>query len=167
MPFITDTPNSDTKPIADGDAEFQPRDIQRQYAACDRKRNASECQQAVAQRIEQAVEQGEDQHQCDRHDHLKARFRLLQFLELTRPFDAIAVGKLDIVGYTLLRFRDRAAEVASAHTELDWDETLVALVENVGRAGVEADRRELAQRDVSVATHCWRDATLILRHDAS
>jgi hypothetical protein len=60
---MTDTPNSDTNPIAA--AEIEPGDVKREHAACNRKRNAGERQEAVAQRIEQAVKQHENHQQAD------------------------------------------------------------------------------------------------------
>ena len=58
---MTDTPMSDTKPIADETLKSRPEKYKRQHAAADREWNAGERQQTVAQRIEQAVEQNQDQ----------------------------------------------------------------------------------------------------------
>ena len=77
--------------------------------------------------------------------------RLLQPLELAGPLDAVAGRQLDVLGDALLRFRDGAGEVAAAHAELDRHEALVALAKDVGGAGVERDRGELAQRNIGVA----------------
>ena len=144
MPFITETPNSDTKPIAAEMLKSSPVTVKRQDAAADRERNAGQRQQAVAQRIEQAVEQHEDQQQADRHDDRQARLGLLQLLELAGPVDAIAGRQLHVLGDARLRLGDRAAEIAAADAEFDRDEALVALVIDVGGAGIERDVGKLA-----------------------
>jgi len=51
IPFITETPNRETKPITGGDTEIQIRKRERQDPACDRERDAGERQQALEQAI--------------------------------------------------------------------------------------------------------------------
>ena len=64
--------------------------------------------------------------------------------------DAIADRQLDVLGDALLRLGDGAAEIAAAHAEFDRNEALVALVIDVGGAGIERDIGKLAQRNISV-----------------
>ncbi len=131
-------------------AEIEPRGEQRDQPAADGKGDAGERQQAVAQRVEQTVEQHENQQQRDRHHDHQARFRGLQIVEFTGPDEAIASRKLDRLFHTLLRLRDRAAEISPAHAELDRDVALAPLAIDEGCAGIERDVGKLAQGNIGV-----------------
>ena len=95
MPSITATPNSDMKPIAAETLKARPETIERDQAAADREGNASKRQQTVAHRVEQSIEQRQDQQQRDRDHHRQPLFCFLQIVELARPLDMIAVWQLD------------------------------------------------------------------------
>src|SRR5208283_4850908 len=103
-------------------------------AAADGEGNAGHRDKAVAQRIEEAVEQEQDQQEGDRHDDVKPFLRLLQIFEFARPKDRIPRRQLDRLVHTLLRLSDRAAEVATAHAEFDRHVTLAAVAINEGSA---------------------------------
>ena len=106
---------------------------------------------AVAQRVEQAVEQHQDENQGDWNDQRKSFLRLLHSLELSGPLDAIADRERHVLGDPLLRLGNRAGEVAAAHAELDRHEPLIALVIDVRGAGVQGDGGELAQGNIGIA----------------
>ena len=133
------------------DAEIQPGDIKPQDAAADRERQSEQRQQAVAERIEQPVEQHHDEDERNRQNDGKPLLGLLQPFELAGPIDAIAGRQFHVAADALLRFLDGAGEVAAAYAEFDRHETLVALAENVGGAGIERDDGEVAQRNIGVA----------------
>ena len=143
MPFITDTPNSEMKPIAAEMLNSRPVTYSAMMPPPIGERDAGQRQQAVAQRIEQAVQQHQDQHQADRARRPPAVLGALQVLEFAGPDEAIAGRQFDVLGDPLLRFRDGAAKVAAAHAELDREKALVAFVVDVGGAGIERDRRRV------------------------
>ena len=120
----------------------RPDEQQRQDAARDRERNARQRQQTIAQRVEQRVEQNQDQGQANRHHDGETLLRLLQFLELAGPFQAIAARQLHVGGDPCAGLGHRAAQIAVAHAELDGNEAFVLLVEDIRRAGIERDGRE-------------------------
>src|SRR5262249_50311936 len=134
------------------------------HAPADRKGNADEGHQAVTQRVEEAVEQHQDHGEADRDDDRQALLGLLQLLELAGPCNAVAVRKLYVPGDPLLRFGDRAAEIATAHAELDRNEALVALVIDVGRSGIEGDIGELPQRNIGVGAGWGLESDLDIAH---
>ena len=108
----------------------------------------------------QAVEQHQNHHEADRHHHFEPRLRLLQFLEFTGPGDAVAVRQRHIARDPLLGFRDRRAEIAAAHAELDGDVSGVSFMKDIGSAGVDRDVRDLAQRDIGIRTARCREPDL-------
>src|SRR5207253_6185339 len=87
-----------------------------------------------------------------------------QLLELAGPLDAVAVRQPHVFRDPPLRLGDGAAEVAAAHAELDGNVALVALVEDIGGAGVERDVGELAQRNIGVAAAGGDVADLDVAH---
>ena len=66
------------------DGEIKPGEIKRDQAAADRKGNAGHRQQAVAQRIEQPVQQHKDQQQRDRHHDQQPLLGVLQIRRIRR-----------------------------------------------------------------------------------
>jgi hypothetical protein len=102
-------------------------------------------------RIEQAVEQRQDQREADRHDQRQALLGQLQLFELAGPLDPVAVRQFHVAGDPLLRLGDGPAEIAAPHAEFDGNETLVAFMEYVGGPGVERDVGKFAQRNIAVA----------------
>ncbi len=74
------------------------------------------------------------------------------------PLDARARGQLHLGGDLLLRFLDGAAKVAFTHREFDREIALLLFAVDVGRAGYQFDRRDLAERHL-------RDAVRTLRAD--
>src|SRR6202034_638411 len=75
---------------------------------------------------------------------------VLKISELARPHQTIAGRKLYVLGDALLRLFDRSAEIAPPDAELHGDKTLHAFVVNPGRARVERDGGEFADRDVGI-----------------
>src|SRR5262245_28570922 len=148
-----------------GDAEIEAGKIQRQHAAAGRKRNPDERHQAVRQRIEKTVEQHQDQRETDRNDDRESRFCQLQGFELSGPCDAISLRQLNVARDPLLHFRDRVAEIAVAHAELDRHIALAPLVVDVGRASIERNIGELVQRNVGVRAGRGLEANLDRAHD--
>ena len=63
MPFITDTPNNDTNPIAAEMLKSRPEKYSASTPPPTANGMPASAKQAVAQRIEQAVEQHDDQQQ--------------------------------------------------------------------------------------------------------
>ena len=72
------------------DAEIEAGDVEPEDAAADSEGNARERQQAVAHRVEQAVEQHQDQQQAQRHDEGEPLLGLHQRAELAGPLQAVA-----------------------------------------------------------------------------
>src|SRR5580704_16211845 len=142
MPSITDTPKSETNPIA--------AEIQCEYPANYRVGDARERQKTVAQIIEQGVEQPDDQHQADRHNYLQAFLGLLEISEFSSPNQPISGRKLDVRCDSLLSLLDGAAQVAASHTELHRDETLNAFVINPRSSRIQGDGGQFAQRNVGI-----------------
>mmetsp|Transcript_5519 Transcript_5519/g.13306 ORF Transcript_5519/g.13306 Transcript_5519/m.13306 type:complete len:1095 (-) Transcript_5519:4456-7740(-) len=135
-----------------GNADHLTRHEQREHATGHGEGHGRQRQQAVADAVEQGIEQRQDQHQGCRDQHAHARLGLLQLLELAGVHDPVAVGQGQVLRQRGLDLRDGAAKVAAAHTELDRDVALVALVIDVGRAGVQADGGDFAQRHIARAT---------------
>src|SRR5581483_11423817 len=130
------------------DAGVQSHDVEPQHAAAGGERNAGERQQAVAHRVEQAVEQHHDQQQAERHDDGKPLLRLDQRAELARPFQPIARLERDGFGDARLRLGHGGTEIAAAHAVLDRHEALRVLPVDVGGAGFEPDAGDVAERDI-------------------
>src|SRR5215831_15472884 len=135
-----------------GYAEIQSRDEQANDAAGDCKGNAEQSEQTVAQRVEKPIEQYQDQDQAQGNDDGEALLCLLQGFELAGPFDAIAVRQSNVVGNARLSFGNRTAEIPITDAEFHGDEALVALVINVGCAGIERYLGKLGQGNVGVGS---------------
>ena len=134
-----------------GDAEIEAGNVESDDAANDGHGNPRERQQAVAHVIEQAVEQSGDQNQADRHDDFQALLGLLQISsELTGPNQPVARWQLDVLGDSLLRLLDGAAQVASANAEFHRNEALQAFVINPGGSRIQADGGQFAQGHVGI-----------------
>src|SRR6516162_4060082 len=106
------------------------------------------------------MEQGEDQYQRHRHDDREPSLGLLQFFEFAGPFNAISGRKCDIARDPSLRLGNRAAEVTTTHTKFDRNESLIALTEDIRRAGIERDGGKVAQRDIRITATIGRNANL-------
>ena len=63
----------------------------------------------------------------------------------------IASRQRHVLFDSLLCLVNGACEVATAHAELNWNETLIALTKDVRRARIERDRGKLAQWNIRVA----------------
>ena len=125
---------------ADGgrDAEIETGEIEREYAANHRVGDARERQKAVAEVIEQAVEQPDNQHEADGHNDLQTFLGFLKVSELARPNQPVSGRKFHVLRDSLLSLLDSAAKVAATDAELDRDEALHALVINPGRSRIQA-----------------------------
>ena len=150
--MMLEQPSPEDFIIATGQShtEIETRDVERQHASGGGEEHPGKGQEALGQRIEQAVEQADDEQEADRHNERQALLGFLQVPELAGPEHPIAAGQPHGFGDALLRFGDRAAEVAVAHAELDGDEALGALVINPGGPGLQANRRQFAQGDVGI-----------------
>ena len=132
-------------------AEVQTRDVESQDTATNRERDSHKRHDAVAKGIKQTVQQDQDQDKADRHDDREPFLSLLQPFELSGPLDLISSRQAHVFRDPLLRVLDRACEIAPAHAELDRNEALVALTKNIGRAGIERNRSEIAQWNIGIA----------------
>src|SRR5262245_17440047 len=133
-----------------GYAEIQSRDEQANDAAGDGEGNAEQSEQTVAQRVEKPIEQHQDQNQAHGNDDGEPLLCLLQGFELAGPLETIAVRQSNVLGNARLSLSDRTAEIPLADAEFHGDETLVALVINVGRTGIERYLGKLGQGNVGV-----------------
>ena len=98
----------------------------------------------------------------DRNNDRQPLLRLLQSIELTGPFDPITGRQLHVLADPRLRVLDRTGQVAAADTELDRNEPPVSLTENVGCAGFQVDRGDVAQRDIGIHPTIGRNPNLDL-----
>ena len=112
MPSITAMPNSAMKPIAADTLNGMPDDQQPEHAAEDRHRDHAHGEQRVDHRAEIEEQQHRDQREADRHHDRQPLDGVLQIAELADPFDPRSRRQLDLRGDLVLRFLDRAAEVA-------------------------------------------------------
>src|SRR5262249_23569530 len=64
--------------------------------------------------------------------------------------DAIAIRQRYVTGNPFPGFSDRRAEIAAADAEFDGYEPRVALMKDVGSAGIDRDVGDLAQANVSI-----------------
>jgi hypothetical protein len=106
-------PKSDTNPISRRHGKIEIGDVERNDAAGDCERNAGERQQAVAQRIEQAIEQHQDENEADRNDDRKCFLGLLQVFELSRPHEPIAVRQFHVLAIRVCAPATAPTEVAT------------------------------------------------------
>ncbi len=134
-----------------GNAEVQPGEEQRRHTASDGKRNTGQRHQAVPQRVEQPVQQYDNQQDADRHNQFQPLLGLLQLFEFAGPFDVVALRQLDRFRDALLRLGHGAAQVTPAHAELDRNKALVSFVVDVGSAGVEGNVCQRAERHIGIA----------------
>ena len=136
------------KPTAAETLRLRPATYSPRMPPADRERNAGQRDQAVAHRIEQAVEQRQDQEQAERHDDREPLLGLLQRAELARPLHAVALRQRHVLGDALLRLGDGRAEVALAHAVFQRDEALAVLPVDVGGAGLQPHVGDVAERDI-------------------
>src|SRR5690606_3770391 len=77
-------------------------------------------------------QQEEDRRDGCRHDDHEVTHGAFHVLELTTPFDVVAVGQLDLLVYLGLQFGDEAAEVAALDVDADHDAALAELARDLG-----------------------------------
>src|SRR4029077_7045648 len=120
------------------------------HAAAGRERNADQRHQAVAQRIEQPVEQRKNNEQADRDNQLQPRLGIFEVFKLAGPNQAIAARQLHVLSDAVLRLSNRTAEIAIAHAEFDRNVALALLVIDIRGAGIETDLGEFAEPNIGI-----------------
>src|SRR5262249_1740663 len=103
-------------------------------------------QQSIGQRGEVDVQQYANQQDRQRHNHPQAFDCILKIAKFADPFQAIARRQRAFLGNPALCLEHRAAEVAPANAEFDWNIALLLLAIDERRAGHQIDLRDLAQR---------------------
>src|SRR5262249_4972856 len=131
---------------------------QRQHAADQRQRHRPNQQERIAKVPKCAVEQEENDYQTHRNDDFQAFDRSLKFLEFSRPFVVIALWEFDLLREFLLRFGDRALQIAPADAELDRNVARVIFAVDKGRAGLFDDLRNLLQWDAPAIRSAYGNA---------
>ena len=126
------------------DAEIQAGDIEPENAAGHGERNARQRQQAVPYRIEQAVEQHQDQKQAQRHNQREPLLCVNQRAVFARPFERIALGERNVLLNPLLGLDHGRTEIAIADAILQRDEALAVLAVDISRAADELDLAKIA-----------------------
>src|SRR5713226_3563260 len=140
MPSITAMPNSATKPIAadtlNGKPEIRSPSTPPKIAI------GITLMASSVSTIE--PQQHRDQREADRHHDRQPFDGVLQIAVLADPFDPRTCRELDLGCDLVLRFPDRAAEIALAHRELDRQIALLLFPVDVGCARDQVDRCNFA-----------------------
>ena len=159
MPLITDTPRSETNPIAAEMLKFKPAgQIERQDPPLPLRTEIPESARRLSRiELNQSVEQRQDQQQTDRHNiDREPRLGLLQLVKLSGPDNAITRRQMDI--FCNPRASASATvppRIALAHAELDRDVAFVALAVDIRCSGIERDVGKFTERNVGVDP-AWR-----------
>ena len=82
---MTETPSSDMNPMAAEMLNGSPVTSSARMPPATANGMPASASKRVARRVEQAVEQDQDQAETDGHEHQKALLGILQILELARP----------------------------------------------------------------------------------
>jgi hypothetical protein len=84
--------------------------------------------------MEIEVEQHEDQQHRNWDSHRKSTAGAFQLLELTAPFESVALGDLDLAGDGAPRLGNKARQIPAADVDLDADPALYILAADLRRA---------------------------------
>ena len=137
------------EPNCGGHAEGNARDQQPEHAAKDRHRDHAHRKQRIHHRAEIEPQQHGDQREADWHHDRQALDSVLQIAELADPLQPRTRREEYLRCDLVLRFADRAAEIAFTHRELYRQVAFLLFPVNVSRTRYQVYRCQLAQRDLS------------------
>ena len=141
---------ADTRANAEGHAP----EPQREDAAGDGERNARRDEQHLPQTAKGHEDEQEDDDERHRHDDAQPRPGLLQVLELSAEFDAVARRELHLLGDLSLGFEDEAFHVASAEVYHDGGTALAHLASDRVDLFLNLEIGDLTESDKSTRPRC-------------